>query len=135
MLRWLPGAFESTRVDGDRFVRRALEFFEKYVSVTQRRGVTIAVSEVDGLEVAMVYHRDLKTAERIAGKLRKVGVAAKGTSGDQHAEIALFEAEPGISAIGISNINGPCPACERYFGETPSGFANVYWDDDTWIFP
>ena len=73
-------------------------------------------------------------AERLAGRLRKVGIVATATSGSVHAEIALYEREPGAKAIGISNPKGPCPACKTYFGNTPNGFANVYWDTEGWIF-
>ncbi|MBI3821542.1 MAG: hypothetical protein HY289_02560 [Planctomycetes bacterium] len=135
MLDWLPGADPATRADGERLVRRALELFENYVTVPQRRRVTIAVCEIDGLEVAIVYHRNQKSADRIAGKLRKAGVAATGTSRHDHAEVVLFENEPAVNVIGISNIDGPCPACEKYFGNTPAGFANVYWDNDKWVYP
>lgn len=135
MLKALPGADKAAEADGQRFVNRALELYRLHVTPNQRRFVTIAVSESDGLEVAVVYHIKQQTADRIAGVLRKAGVAATGTSGDEHAEKVLHEKEANLIAIGISNIGGPCPACEQYFDETPTGFANVYWDNRTWIYP
>ncbi len=135
MLRWLPGADPATEADGRMLTARAVELYEAHVSEPQRVRVTIAVGNLDGILVAVVYHPRLRTAERIAGRLRKVGVAATATSGDDHAETVLYQREPGVNAIGISNSGGPCPACRAYFGNVPSGFANVYWDDDAWLFP
>jgi hypothetical protein len=100
-----------------------------------RRRVTIAMAEAAGVEVAVVYHSNQKTAERLAGRLRKVGVAATATSGNDHAEVVLHRREPTVQAIGISNPTGPCPACKTYFGNTQDGFANLYWDNDAWIKP
>lgn len=133
MLQWLPGADPATRKDGERLVERALELFKAHLSTFVLRKVTIAFAEVGGTKTAVVFHPKQKTAERLAGRLRKAGVAATGTSGDLHAEIALFEREPKVNAIGISNPKGPCSACQRYFANSPSGFANVYWDKDGWV--
>ena len=133
MLRWLPGADLATRDEGERFTARAMDLYKKHVVGAMRRKVTIAVSVVAGMEVAVVYHVVLKTAERLAGRLRKAGVAATATSGDDHAEVELHKREPAVQAIGISNPGGPCNACGAYFGSTPTGFANVYWDSDGWI--
>ena len=63
----------ATEVDGKRLTKRALELYKNRVSKGARRRVTIAVSEVDGLEVAVVYHPNQQTADRIAGRLRKMG--------------------------------------------------------------
>jgi hypothetical protein len=134
MLQWLPGADPATRDEGERTVKRALELYGTCLSESQRKHATIALAESGGLEVAVVFHRNQRTADRIAARLRKAGVAATG-SASCHAEIALFEKEPGITVIGISNARGPCPACKQYFGNLPNGFANVYWDDSRWIFP
>ena len=135
MLQWLPGADPATRTEGDQFVKRALNMFAKHVGVGQRDYVTIAITEVHGIEVAVVYHIDPKKADRIAGRMRKAGVAASSTSGKDHAETALHQREPTVRVIGISNPGGPCPACESYFENTPDGFANVYWDSTGWVRP
>jgi hypothetical protein len=126
MLRSLPGADPGTETDGKRLVTLALELFKAHLSTSMMNNVTIAVCEVDGLEVAVVYHPNQQKAERLAGKIRKGGVAATATSGDEHAEVALYKREPGIRVIGLSNPKGACPACKRFFGETSDGFANVY---------
>jgi hypothetical protein len=133
MLDWLPGADPATRTDGERLVRRALELFDDHLSTFVMGSVTIAIGEIEGLEVAVVYHPKLQKAERLAGKLRKAGVSATGSSGDEHAEIALYQREPRLTVIGLSNPKGPCPACKTYFGNTPTGFANVYWDTEGWV--
>jgi hypothetical protein len=133
MLRSLPGADPGTAADGERLVKRALELFKDHLSTSTMRNVTIAVGEVAGLQVAVVYHPIQQKAERLAGKLRKGGVAATATSGDDHAEVALYQREPNVPVIGLSNPKGPCPACRKFFGNTPNGFANVYWDTDGWI--
>lgn len=135
MLCWLPGADPSTKAEGDALVRRVIALAAKHVAISQQQFVTIALCEIDGAEVAVVYHVDRKKADRIAGKLRKAGVAASSTSGDDHAEMVLHQREPKVKVIGISNSGGSCPACEKYFGNTPDGFANVYWDSTAWLSP
>jgi len=133
MLDWLPGADPATRDKGDRLVKRVLELYGRYASEHQRKKVTIALCEIADLEVAVVYHVNQSTADRIAGRLRKAGVAATGTSGDDHAEMVLHRRELAVQVIAITNKYGPCDACEVYFGNTPDGFTNVYWDNTTWI--
>lgn len=133
MLCWLPGADPATRDVGERLVKRVLDLYGRYVSEPQRRKATIAICELAGLEVAVVFHVSQHTADRIAGRLRKAGVAATGTSGDDHAEMVLHQREPGVQVMGISNKGGPCSACETYFGNDPNGFANVYWDSTAWV--
>ena len=133
MLKWLPLADPATRSDGERLVKRALELYKDYVSRLQRDYVTIAVGEVNEIEVAVVFHTDPKTAERIAGRLRKAGISATSTSGNDHAETMLHEREPEALVIAISNADGPCSACKKYFGEAVDGFANLYWGSGEWI--
>jgi hypothetical protein len=132
MLCWLPNADPATRTEGGEFTARAVELYANHVPKTQRGNVTIAVSRIDykgtQIEVAMVWHPDLRTADRIAGRLRKAGVDARGTTGDLHAEVALDQVAPGRT-IGLSNPKGPCFACRRHFGSS----APVYWDDEAWI--
>ncbi len=135
MLRSLPGADPAKEADGDKLVKRALELFKNHVTIAQRKWVTIAVAIIADVEVAVVYHRHQHTADRIAGRLRKLGVAATGTSGNDHAEVVLHQREPGVPVMGISNPKGPCPACKAYFGNLPSGFGDVYWDTQSWIPP
>jgi hypothetical protein len=135
MLRALPGADPATEADGKTLTVRAVDLYESQVSETQRKFVTIAVGAVDNMLVAVVYHPKLRTAERMAGRLREVGLAATATSGTDHAEAVLYQREAGITAIGISNASGPCPACRAFFANVPSGFAHVYWDDEAWLFP
>jgi hypothetical protein len=133
MLQWLPGADFATRDEGARLVAKALGFYQKHVTVPQREFVTIAVGDVDGTVIAVVYHVKRVPADRIAGRMRKAGLVASSTSGDEHAETVLHGREPTVRAVGISNSRGPCPRCKQYFGETIDGFANVYWDSSAWI--
>jgi hypothetical protein len=133
MLRSLPGADPETEAEGQRLVKVALELFKAHLSTSMMNSVTIAVCEAEGLKVAVVYHPNQQKAERLAGMVRKGGVAATATSRNEHAEVALYKREPATRVIGLSNPKGPCPACKRFFGETPTGFANVYWDTDGWI--
>lgn len=133
MLDWLPGADPATRDEGNRLVKRVLDLYGRYLSESQRRKVTIALCEIADLEVAVVYHVNQSTADRIAGRLRKAGVAATGTSGDDHAEMVLHRQESVVKVIAITNKAGPCGACEIYFGNTLDGFSNVYWDNTTWV--
>lgn len=133
MLRSLPGADPAIERDGLCLVKRVLELFHQCVPKAQRNRVTIALGQVDNVELAVVYHTDLKKADRIAGKLNKIGVAANGTSGEDHAEMALYCQNPSVRAIGISNPYGPCPGCQRFFENTPYSFANLYWDSEGWV--
>jgi hypothetical protein len=97
----------------------------------KKYGATVAVTEIDGVEVASLYGNKFTQAEmdHFTSIVEASGGEAIFTSGNVHAEQALHEAYPTAGAIGISNPFGPCAKCGEYFA--PRNFFNLFWPGDT----
>jgi hypothetical protein len=122
----------ATKQDGERFVESARRW-RNTIDAEYRGGVTIAVTEVNGVECVTLFAnagrqgRQMPQSEINAfrARVQAAGALYERASGTVHAEEMSHRANPEARAIGISNRNGPCPQCDTYFDQV--GFYNIYW--------
>ncbi len=124
----------ASREQGERFRARAQELWDT-LPEPNRYGATIAVTEVNGVEVVSLYANvgsgrkqfSQGQIDHFLGTIRDAGGVAIHTSGNVHAEHALHQLHPTAPAIGISNPYGPCATCRQYFQQR--GYFNLFWPD------
>ncbi|MEZ6143372.1 MAG: polymorphic toxin-type HINT domain-containing protein [Zavarzinella sp.] len=129
-----PRADKSTKSQGEHYRARAQYWWSELPKV-KRYGATVAVSEVDGIEVVSLYANigkgqfqfSQKEVNDFINKVAFAGGKATHTYGKIHAEEALHMKYPQIQAIGISHPDGPCQNCMNYF--LIRGYFNLYWPD------
>ena len=117
---------------GHQYSDRAVQLWETLGEY--RFHATVAVSEVEGVEIVSLFARlgegPHQIPKRVVDEFLR-GVEESGgiaiTSGSVHAEVALYRVYPDAPAIGINNYNGPCPRCDAYFHDV--GFRNLVWPD------
>jgi hypothetical protein len=125
-------ATPASRAQGETFRQRAEELWNT-LPRPNRYGATVAVTNVNGREVVSLYanvgsgQKQFSQAQvnRFLRSVEDAGGVGIHTSASVHAEQALNQLHPTAPAIGISNPNGPCAACWRYFQQ--QGYFNLFW--------
>ena len=99
-----------------------------------KHGSTVAVTEVAGKKYVALYGNLGSTGaclsqteiDNFLKDAKNSGWIAIHTSGDVHAERALYERVPDCKVIGISNSKGPCEEkCKGFFERVK--FYNIVW--------
>ncbi len=117
---------------GDLYTEIAKQIYQNLVSNYQGN-TTLAVTQatVNGsTKYIVAIYGGAQFFAQLAAKI----VAAYGSgfvpveAGGVHAEQYLYMNYTGITAIGISNKDGPCPTCKTYFRGV--GFYDVWWNKE-----
>ena len=137
---WVHNAYHAMgnpalRGVAENYSKRAQELWKR-LPERGRYGATVSVSAKNGVEVVSLYGNIGAKGRTFAQNeiddflksVRNDGGIAIHTSGTVHSEVALRQRFKGISAIGISNPNGPCPNCLGTYFE-PAKFFNLAWPD------
>ncbi len=130
-------ADEATAEQGNLFAARAAELWGR-LPEPARYGATVGVTQTAEGEFIALY-ANLGNGERqfTYGQLTDALSALRTenpdsvviwVTGQEHAEMALFNVAPEAPAIGVSNIYGPCPEiCGNYFSQPAIDYYNFYW--------